>query len=112
MVIKEEGDNKSRHNSYLLILIVSTLLFVSIALSVVGLLNGKKDNAGKEEKESAQTQTEVQKEPQESLTDIFQKEFSEESDTKSEYSNDPFREICKSVKGDFPAMSSFTICQP
>lgn len=112
MVTKEEGENKPRRNSNFLILIVSTLLFASIALSVVGLLNGNKDNAGVEEKELSETQTEVQNESQESLTDMFQKEFSEESDSKGGYSNDPFREICKSIKGDYPAMSSFTVCQP
>jgi flagellar basal body-associated protein FliL len=107
----EEGENNKR-NSNVLIVIVSFLLLASIGLSVVGLLNGRKDYVALNDEESPENQIQDQKEPEDSLTDMFEKEFIKELGSDGVSANDPFKEICTPASGDAPAVSSFTLCQP
>ena len=109
MAIRDGSESKLKINSSLLIFIVSFLLLASIALSVVGLLNGKKEVEIDTDRESEETQNEIQ---EESLTDLFQKEFSEQEGTFDEYyNNDPFKEVCAPVAGQgSAAISSYTVC--
>jgi flagellar basal body-associated protein FliL len=113
MKVKEREENKPRQNSNVLIIIVSFLLLASIGVSVVGLLNGKEENGERKKSELTETiKEEKSKSEEESLTELFQKEFTERQNLGREYLNDPFNEICEPARGDVPTMSSFTVCQP
>lgn len=110
MAIRDGSESKLKINSSLLIFIVSFLLLASIALSVVGLLNGKKEVEIDTDRESEETQNEIQ---EESLTDLFQKEFSEQSDSGQDSLYDPFKEFCGNKGSDgAPSISSYTVCTP
>lgn len=112
MKLKEE-EGKSRQNSNVLIFVFSFLLLASIALSVIGLINGKKKDEIKNGDEWEKSQNYLDKDAdEESLTDLFQKEFLEMSVSESEYADDPFRKECApSGEDGIPAISSFTVCQ-
>jgi hypothetical protein len=111
MLSKEDSENKSRYKSSVLIFIVSFLLLASIAVSVVGLLNGKNHDNEESKRESDLTNDETDKG---SLTDLFDREFSERSEISDEDETyDPFKETCvQKDGGDTPAFSSFTFCSP
>ena len=110
MVNKRGLEDKSKSNSSVLIFIVSFLLLVSIAISVLGLLNGKKEESIDGDEEMIKPKNELQGEE---ITDLFEKEFSEEKDSKVDeyYLNDPFKEICASTSGDdLPSITGGTVC--
>lgn len=111
MKFKEE-EGKSRQNSNVLIFVFSFLLLASIALSVIGLINGKKKDEIKNGDGPEESQYYPNKDTDnESLNDLFQKEFLEMSVSESEYANDPFRKECApSGEDGVPAISSFTVC--
>lgn len=105
MASKFEPEN-SKNNSSVLVFIISFLLLVSIAISVIGILNGKKE----ENINSRREDTELQDKTEEkSLTDLFEKNFTEQRDARNGY--DPFKETCSSVEGvDSAAITSYTVC--
>jgi flagellar basal body-associated protein FliL len=110
MVEKKELEDKTKTNSSVLVIIISFLLLVSIAISVLGVLNGKKEVSSDSEEKEILPKDELQSEE---LNNIFQKEFSERSNSKVDeyYLNDPFKEICASTSGDdIPAISGGTVC--
>lgn len=109
MANSEDLENKTRENSSILIFIVSLLLLASLSLSVISLLNEKKDS--KEDRQKMGLQEQLQKEKEESLTEIFEKGFKDESESGWNNLNDPFREECAFTEEDgVPSITSHTVC--
>ncbi len=107
-----EEEEKTQNYSNIIVFIVSFLLLASISLSVIGLVKGKKEVVGQKDIEPSDYLNEFSSDFDQSLSDVFEKNFSEESSSTWKYPNDPFREICKDVEGEGYAMTSFTVCQP
>lgn len=111
MVSVRESDKKSGGNLNVLVVIFSFLLMVSIAMMVAGLINGWEKVDADDNDTSVKINFDKE-EAGDSLTDIFQKEFSQISEEGTYAANDPFRETCAPVSGSEPATTSFTVCQP
>lgn len=112
MKIKDKLNGEPQTNSNVLIIVVSFLLLVSIAMSVLGIINGKSEGGINDVESVDKVNVEVQFED-ETLDEMFQKEFAESAKSEDGYDlNDPFRETCAPVDGNQPATTSFTVCQP
>ena len=114
MNAEKKLENDQKRSSNISILIVSFLLLVSIAMTVFGFLSGKSGDSDANRDDSRKTRVNVERESEdESLSDMFQKEFSENLKDENGYDlNDPFRETCAPVDGSQPVTTSFTVCQP
>ena len=111
MAVNEKINSKSGKESWLVVVIVFILFIASLGAVVIGISKSEKGsqiNSQEAFKMQDAAKTEM---GEESLDELFRKEFTREVDNNGNYSNDPFREICQAA-GDGGALiiSSYTVC--